>query len=200
MYNTDLVGVVLAGGRSSRMGMDKGLIKYHDKEQRYYIADILSAFLKKVIISVPSDFDIPKGSKYNFIKDIHTNLGPISGLHAMYHAFPSNSFLLVATDMPKINREAVSKLLNNRNKNFIATCYKDKDDFVNPLFAIWEKEAAPYIYEAIKNNDYSLSKILKTHTSNILNITDDSILSNINTPLQYKNYKEMTSNKHEDKM
>ena len=46
-----LNGLVLAGGKSVRMGYDKSSIQWHGKEQRYYMADLLKQICKDVFIS-----------------------------------------------------------------------------------------------------------------------------------------------------
>ena len=75
-YLPILNGLVLAGGKSQRMGKDKGGLNYHGKAQREYEADLISKYCNDVFISYSeTQADIP-ASPYKVIKDTFTGLGP----------------------------------------------------------------------------------------------------------------------------
>lgn len=186
--NSDIVAVVMAGGRSKRMGKDKGLIKYKAKAQRYYMADMLKTLFSEVVISVPFDFVIPKESKYIYVKDIVEDLGPLGGLHSLFKAYPNKAILIIATDMPEVEIGHIMYLLENRDTNYIATCYKNASGFVEPLFAIWENESSSLIENLIDQGKLSMRMILKNNKSKIVAIPDERALLNINTEEEKDKY------------
>ena len=185
---SDIVAVVMAGGRSKRMGQDKGLIQYKAKAHRYYMADMLKSVFTEVVISVPFDFVIPDGSTYKYIKDIVDDFGPLGGLYSLFNAFPGKSLLIIATDMPEVELGHVINLFENRDSNAIATCYKNADDFVEPLFAIWEYSSAPIIDKLISENKLSMRMILKNYKAHVIPIPNEKALININTEKEKNEY------------
>ncbi|MDQ6610064.1 MAG: NTP transferase domain-containing protein, partial [Bacteroidota bacterium] len=64
-----LNGLVLAGGRSVRMKQDKGLLHWHGKEQRYYMADLLQQCCAEVFISCRQEQAQNISEKYKVITD-----------------------------------------------------------------------------------------------------------------------------------
>ncbi|MCK5782036.1 MAG: molybdenum cofactor guanylyltransferase [Flavobacteriales bacterium] len=188
MKNNDVVAVVMAGGRSKRMGVDKGLIEYKSKAQRYYLADLLKTIIDEVVISVPFDFSVPSNPNYRYVKDLIADFGPLGGLYSIFKAFPEKSILLVATDMPEVDVEDITRLLDNRDKSKYITCYKNSEDFVEPLFAIWENKSFPLIDELVKEKKLSMRMIIRKYPSKIINAADDRSLLNINTEKERKDY------------
>ncbi len=184
----DVIAVVMAGGRSKRMGQDKGLIKYKDKAHRYYMADMLKTIFDEVVISVPFDFVVPDNSSYIYVKDVVSDLGPLGGLYSVFSAYPDKSILIIATDMPEVEIAHVENLLDNRDKSVIATCYKNSEGFVEPLFAIWENSVKEIIDNLIRENKLSMRMILKNHKSKVIPIPDENALLNINTQEEKDKY------------
>jgi molybdopterin-guanine dinucleotide biosynthesis protein A len=187
-YTKDIVAVVMAGGRSKRMGSDKGLIKYKNKEHRYYMVDMLKTIFNDVVISVPFDFTTPIYNNYRYVKDVVKDLGPFGGLYSIFKVFPDKAIFIIATDMPEVELKHVKYLLENRNVNSIATCYKNKDGFVEPLFAIWENQSSEIVNKLISENKLSMKMILKNHKSTIIPIPDEKALININTEEERSKY------------
>ncbi len=186
--NSDIVAVVMAGGRSKRMGKDKGLIQYKAKAHRYYMADMLKTIFSEVVISVPFDFAVPNESNYIYVKDIVEDLGPLGGLYSLFKTYPNKSILIIATDMPEVEVSHITNLIENRDVNSIATCYKNEDEFVEPLFAIWENQASEIIYKLIDENKLSMRMILKNHKAKVISIPDEKALININTEEEKDKY------------
>jgi len=184
----DVIAVVMAGGRSKRMGQDKGLIKYKDKAHRYYMADMLKTIFDEVVISVPFDFVVSDNSDYIYVKDVVPDLGPLGGLYSVFCAYPDKAILIIATDMPEVEIVHVENLLDNRDKSVIATCYKNSQGFVEPLFAIWENSVKEIIDNLIRENKLSMRMILKNHKSKVIPIPDENALLNINTQEEKDKY------------
>src|SRR6478736_747967 len=101
---------ILAGGKSSRMGTDKGLILLKDKSIIEYVIEIVKPLFKKVfIVSTNSDY-----SKFGLelIPDLIKEIGPAGGiLTAMDHC-ETEIFFVVSCDMPFISSAAVEFLIS----------------------------------------------------------------------------------------
>ena len=140
--NAKLYGLVLSGGKSTRMGEDKGLIQYHDKPQREHLYELLDEVCDRTYLSIRSDQaqEIPKNYK-TIIDDDHYR-GPYNGLLSAHLKFPEVAWLVLACDLPMMDKEALKELIAARNSGKIASAFADAEiPLPEPLSAIWEPEA-----------------------------------------------------------
>src|SRR3546814_822414 len=98
IHSTLLYGLVLVGGKSSRMGHDKSIISYHGIPQREYLYNLLSEICDAVFLSLRADQHIGDGLK--FILDGNQYKGPYNGLMSAHHQFPHVAWLALACDLP----------------------------------------------------------------------------------------------------
>ncbi|NHF61172.1 NTP transferase domain-containing protein [Flavobacteriaceae bacterium TP-CH-4] len=137
-----LYGLVLSGGKSTRMGTDKGLIRYHGIPQREHLYHLLGQVCEKTFISLREEQvkELPKDMKY--IVDEDEYRGPYNGLLSAHHQFPEVAWLVLACDLPLIDADALKQLIAERNPKSLATAFAQrKNPLPEPLCAIWEPEA-----------------------------------------------------------
>lgn len=190
MYNS-LYGLILAGGKSTRMGRDKSALVYHnDKDQISYLHEILNSFVEQVFVSIRNaqrtDIHL---QGYEAIEDARTINSPLNGILSAMDQFPAASWLVVAVDMPYVNETAIKALLNMRNSERPATCFSSPmKGGPDPLFAVWEAHAKEEIEDLVAKQSLTcprqLLTLLDTHL--IQNGIDSHVLSNINTPQEYR--------------
>ena len=183
-----LNGLVLAGGESRRMGTDKGLLQYHNKPQRLYIYNLLDEFCENVYVSIRPDQQKEFESNIPYIVDQNIYSGPFNGLMSAYSKDPNKAWLVLACDMPMVDRDAIVRLVNKRATSQKATVYKAIDkDSPEPLFAIWEPEGLRAAQDYLKNG-HSCSPLRFLAESNvaIVNPFSDEILLNVNHTKDYQ--------------
>lgn len=191
-----LNGLILAGGRSSRMGHDKGSIKWFGKEHRFYLADMLSAFCSSVYISCREDqlMDI-QHNNYNGIADAYPGTGPMVGILSAFKLHPRVAWLVVACDMPLLNEEAIKVLVRERDPGYIATTFQSPHDHLpEPLFTIWEPAAQPFLLNSLVNNYRCPRKVLNEQSTKIISSTYPEWLLNANTPEEAEKAKRIILN------
>jgi len=175
-------GLVLAGGQSSRMGQDKGMIKWHGKAQRYHVADLLQEFCPAVYISCRQEQQAGIDAGYRPLPDHQNDLGPISGLMAAFQQKPDCAWLVVACDLPLINAGALGHLIGQRNSKLLATAYENPwDSLPEPLLTIWEPAALPVLQAALSDGKSSLRKVLMQHDIALIRPLELHTLMNANT-------------------
>jgi molybdopterin-guanine dinucleotide biosynthesis protein A len=176
-----IYGLVLAGGRSSRMGRDKGLIVYNGKPQREYIADLLGKFCAAVFTSCKTQEYIP--AELNPLPDQFELESPLNGILSAFEKNNTVAWLTVPVDMPYVDDAVLSFLLQHRDTGRMATCFVDSDGKnPEPLLAIWEANAAIPLKNYYERGGISPREFLKQQDILLLQAPDKRIYHNINTP------------------
>lgn len=178
-----LNGLVLAGGKSTRMGFDKGLINLYGKEQRYYVADLLKPFCNEVYISCRPDQKKEVRDSYKTIEDTFTGLGPFGAILSAFREDPDKALLVVTCDLPLLDADTLQHLIANRNVSTIATAYENNiDGLPEPLITIWEPKSYPVLLAFLAQGYSCPRKVLINSEIALLKAPDPNALTNVNTP------------------
>lgn len=177
-----LKGLVLAGGRSSRMGVSKAKIRWHGKEQQYYLADLLSSCCEEVFISCRKDQVDDIQSEYKTIADQYENAGPLEAILSAFEKYLNCGWLVVACDLPLMDLKTLHFLKNKRDTLKIATTFESPiNGLPEPLTAIWELESYNLLKLYREQEHVSLRKILTIHGAKTIKAPDSGALINVNT-------------------
>lgn len=190
-------GLVLTGGKSTRMGEDKSELEYHGKPQKEFVKELLEAQGFETYYSV-RDFSAPlrqaqcdtlEMTEENCIKDAFFNLGPFGGICSAFQKDPNSAWFVLATDLPFVNQELVELLLEKRNPAKVATAVKGKGKpFPEPLIAIFEPKAYPVLLQYLAQGYSCPRKMLINSDVEIVEV-DDDLIRNVNTPEEYEEAK-----------
>jgi molybdenum cofactor guanylyltransferase len=181
-----LRGLVLAGGYSKRMGRDKGLIEYHGKPQREYLADLLAGICVETFISCRPDQveTIPAG--YAALPDSFLDLGPYSALLSAFRAYPDSAWLVIACDLPLLDEATLRHLTAHRQPSRLATAFQSPfDTFPEPLIAIWEPKCYPALLQFLSQGYSCPRKVLINSSVELLRAPNPDALKNVNHPEEY---------------
>jgi molybdopterin-guanine dinucleotide biosynthesis protein A len=174
-------GLILAGGRSRRMGHDKSLIAFHNKPQREYLFDLLSTLCDQVYTSCKKGDEVP--ASLNPLPDQFSIESPINGILSAFNQNSATAWLTVPVDMPEVNLETLNYLINNRSSNHIATCFFDSEGKnPEPLLTLWEPQSASLLKQFYNTGNISPRDFLKQSHVNIIAIPNTRALRNINSP------------------
>lgn len=174
--------MVLAGGKSTRMGRDKSLLDFHGKPQRVYLYDLLSIFCEKVFISCNKS-QLPEiDPKYHPISDRLGSSTPLNGILSAFSVHPEQSWLTVACDMPFVDQDILHHLVTHRDRARLATCfYNPEIQAPEPLLTIWEATAYPLLLKFYRKKGHSPKAFLKAHEVAALELPHQKYLTNVNT-------------------
>lgn len=142
-----MLGVVLSGGLSSRMGTDKGLIKQETKTWAQIALDKLVALQIPVVISVNATQYVEYPAVFRaeqLVKDDDRLAirGPLAGVLSVHRRFPREDLFVLACDMPLMERSMMEQLIavyknNHEEDAFIFTNHGEAE----PLCAIYTAKA-----------------------------------------------------------
>ena len=188
-----ITGIILCGGKSSRMGENKALLKINGKCIISYVVDILQPFCKEIIISTnTNELDFLPYSKVN---DIYNNIGPISGIFSSLLKSTTNKNIVLSCDTPFINSIFLNKLLSySHNYDIVLPKF---NNHLQTMTGFFSKNIIPIVNEEIKKENYIPPKIFEKCKLKKLEIDKKSLyynknlFFNINSPNDYKKAQEI---------
>lgn len=174
-------GLVLVGGKSTRMGADKSMLNYHGKPQKEHLKKLLESTGMEVFYSVEK-----LSEKDHEIHDTFLNLGPFGGICSAFQKDPNSAWFVLATDVPFVDKKLIKLLLQKRNPSKIATAIKGKGkSFVEPLLTIYEPKAYPKLLSYLTQGYSCPRKMLINNDVKIVEV-DNIFIQNINTPEEFE--------------
>lgn len=184
LQNIPLVnGLVLAGGQSLRMGRDKGLMEWHGKPQRDYLADMMAPFCSEVFLSCRPGQEVEMGDAYPVLPDTFTGLGPYGAILSAFRHAPDRAWMVVACDLPLLDAATLDFLLQNRQPRHTATAFESPfDGMPEPLITIWEPKSYAILLAFLGQGYSCPRKVLLNADAHIVKAPEPEKLTNVNTP------------------
>ncbi len=176
---------ILAGGKSSRMGQDKGLMLLDNQPIVIKTAQVLqSVFDKVVIVSNQSSYHT---LGYGVISDIIQEIGPMGGLYSALHHAQNENVFITACDMPFITDDSIYYLLSHWTEGSIIATINGR---LQPLFGIYDKSIIPMIKHSMASNNFKMQDLISKIPHQTLELTtmkgfEAQQLSNLNTMEDY---------------
>ncbi len=178
-------GLVLLGGRSTRMGTDKSLLVYHDKPQRDHVTELLQPYCNRVFWSVntPQWMGLTEAEQAMSIVDAYNLNSPLDGILSAFLCNPTRAWFVVACDLPLLTNLSLDALLAGRDPEKLATVFLDSDgQLPEPLLGIYEPAFGPVARQAVENGEISPRQILLNNPVQLLTAPDLRELTNANDP------------------
>lgn len=154
----NLLGVILSGGASSRMGQDKGLMLYKKKPMVEHTIDLLTTFCYSIVISANNEEY--KAYPHTIVQDIKPNIGPIGGIYSVMKTIEAEYYFISSCDTPHTQATLVQMLLDNTTRADVIVPVHSGGK-VEPLFGVYSRKALPFIEQQINNGNFKLMHLLK---------------------------------------
>jgi molybdenum cofactor guanylyltransferase len=145
---TDLTVAIMAGGQSSRMGQDKSFVPFQGRPLIEVVRERVAGLGAELVVitNKPDEYAHLGLPMYS---DVYPNVGPLGGIYtAVYHARHPYT-LVVACDMPWLNRDLLDYMIGLRHQADIIVPRWDK--FPEPLHAIYSKACLPPILAQLQS-------------------------------------------------
>ncbi len=176
----EMTGIILAGGKSSRMGQEKGLIQLNGKPFIEHILLAIQPLVTEVIVvSSNSDYDTYVDRR---VEDIILEAGPIAGIHAgLVHSKTENN-IIVSCDVPLITTQLLTTLIRHKEEDVDVVQFEAMGETI-PLIALYKKRCIYACREALDKSQRSLRKLITTLKVKTIKVTEKELFSvaNINT-------------------
>lgn len=179
-----LFGLVLAGGRSTRMGRDKASIEFQGRSQLERALALLRPLVSHAFVSVRADQQHdPLRAAHPQIVDAGGVDGPAAGIRAAQAARPDAAWLVVACDLPLLDAATLQHLIARRDPQHLATAFRStRDGLPEPLCAIYEPASGPALEQFLATGRNCPRKFLIQSGTLLLDQPNPEALDNVNTP------------------
>ena len=188
-----LKGLVLCGGKSSRMGTDKAFLQYHQIEQYKYIASLFTNLNIPVLISCNESQQEKISNDYVTLvdDDEFKNNGPISGLLTAFKNNPDDSFILVGCDYPLIQQHHIETIYSLSRYGFDAVCFVRQSNISlhEPLITFYNYTFKEKLLASFHLGNSSIKRVLDEVNTLKIIIEDEEFLKSFDTPEDFHSFK-----------
>ena len=163
MRKKGVTGIVLAGGKSRRMGTEKGLLKVGGKHMIEYSIEVFEGICDQILIIENSDAYNFLG--YEVIPDKIPKSGPMGGIYTGLLNSTNDLNLVLSCDMPFIRAELLNDLVRNSEEYDIVVPWHGEQKF-EPMCSFYHKNVAKLFHEFIEQQNFKIPdtfKLLKTN-------------------------------------
>ena len=208
MASREITGVVLAGGRSRRMGRDKAQIVWNSGTLLSHALQVLQSVAAKVFVVGPTQ---PRTLGTEIIADEFPGCGPMAGIHAALKHTATDWNFVLAVDLPLVSSELVSFIASTSEANALAVVPR-VGKHLQPLCAAYHRRLLPEVERAIVGDDLSVHRLLERVSTGMMEkrsvtkiIEEKEIvrhgflpemLANVNTPEELEHARVIASKLH----
>ena len=158
MEHNNILGAVLAGGKSQRFGEDKSQVKLGDKLLIDYILSEIIEEFKEILVVSNSSIDFRKSKKISVIEDIKKNLGPLGGvLTAMKWVKNNNKdYKWISTfpaDTPFFKHSILQKFLQDIHSEESKLFFIKSNNTRHNIFGIWSIDLMDKLEEDLNKGE-----------------------------------------------
>ncbi len=189
--NKPLSGLVLAGGRSRRMGTDKAaLVHPGGRTLLQRGIDLLRGVgCEEPVVSLRHDQTMPElATGVRVVRDPQGGSeGPMAGIITCMRRFPEADWLVLACDLPRLDAETLRHLVSSRNPDEVFLSYRSEfDGLPEPLCAYYAARALTILEQARASGIRCPRKVLIQNHCRLLDLPVSGALDNANTPQDWQ--------------
>jgi molybdenum cofactor guanylyltransferase len=157
--NKEITAIILAGGKSSRMGSDKSLLKLGNKTLIEHVVDSIRPYVSAVIVVTNDEEKYSFLNNVTFVPDIIKNQGPFIGLISGIKSIDTKWCFVTSCDMPLIDGNIIEYLWRRKDK-YIVSPFSNYG--YEPLISLYSKEILPYAEKLMAEDMRSINKFIAT--------------------------------------
>ncbi|MDN3667347.1 molybdenum cofactor guanylyltransferase [Algibacter miyuki] len=180
-----ITGIILAGGKSSRMGTDKGFLSFNGKSFIQYSIDALQPLVSKIIIvSNCADYDVFGLER---IEDTIENSGPLAGIYSGLKHSETTYNLVLSCDIPLIHSQILERLISEVD-NGSEVIQIESNGRRMPLIALYKKSCESRFLKLLNSGERKLQFAVNQCKSKVVSLEkhEQKLTTNINTKDELK--------------
>lgn len=184
----NITGIILSGGKSSRMGSDKGFISFNGKPFIQHVIEALEPLVSEIIIvSNHSDYD---AFNLRRIEDIITDAGPVSGISSGLKASKTIYNLVLSCDIPLIKSDVLQLIINQASEH-ADIIQVESHGKTMPLVGLYKTSCAETFIKLLNNDERRLRYAVNQCRVKTIALPSElaDCVMNVNTPEELKQLK-----------
>ncbi len=178
--------VLFAGGKSSRMGKNKALLPFSGYDSlTHYQYERLGQLFEKVYIATKQP-ELFEGFKADFIdesayRDVYA---PTAGFVASFKQLDADTLFVLSVDAPFVSQALIDELLEHANSGYDAVVARTAAG-MHPMCGIYSRSLQKEFERMMQEDNHKLGKLLKNSRVCYVDVEDEDLLMNVNTPDEY---------------
>lgn len=156
--------VILAGGKSRRMGFDKQFLQIKNHYLLCHHGEQLAKLFEQIIV-VTNTPELYGDTPFVLVSDELRDKGPLGGIHIGLKTATSRQVFFLACDMPNINLGYIRFMQQRLQSDMASACITRFGDWIEPFNAFYARDLLPDIEEYLGEGKHSLFQFLKNQNT-----------------------------------
>ncbi|MPQ47892.1 NTP transferase domain-containing protein [Marinifilum sp. N1E240] len=180
-----IVGIILSGGKSSRMGTEKGLVAWNGKPLIEYSLECIRGICDQIVISSNKNC-------YNYlnlpvINDEIKECGPIGGIYSCMKKIKADLYLVISCDVPNVPTQLFTDMIGDIEDADLI-CPIDDSNRKQPLISVYSANCLSILTSELMDGNYKMMRLLDLLKVKLFQISpnldyyNSKLLSNANSP------------------
>lgn len=192
-YDAAFSAVILAGGKSSRMGSCKAELPWGGKTLVEHQADrIMALGITDIMVS---GYSRPvTGTRY--VPDLYPEKGPLGGIHACLCAAKSAACFVISVDAPLFSPDGMKMLIEAHLAGDSSITVAEHCGTLEPLIGVYDSNLSDATEEILQGTNTSVKRLLDQTGFAVCEFSDENSVRNCNTPDEYNKLYAETKEQH----
>ena len=185
---TEVTGIILAGGKSRRMGEDKRYLVVGEQTILERGLGVICSIFQQVLVVIAQDSP-PLSVDANVVRDLRSDCGSLGGLYTGLMQATTPWIFVVACDMPFLDQAVIGQFTSRRATADIVMAKLDAR--LHPMHALYGKRCLPALEQMIQTRQLKIQEIVSQPSLRVQYVTEAELLTidpswrsfqNVNTP------------------
>jgi molybdopterin-guanine dinucleotide biosynthesis protein A len=170
----EVTGVLLAGGKSRRMGEDKRYLAVGEQTLLERGLEVLQSIFCEVLVVIAQDSP-PLRIDARVVRDLVPDCGSLGGLYTGLTQATTPYIFVAACDMPFLNQTVIAQFTNRRATADIVIA--KLDDRLHPMHALYSKRCLPALEQMIRARQLKIQEIVSQSSLRVRYVTEADLLT-----------------------
>ena len=171
---TEVTGILLAGGKSRRMGEDKRHLVVGEQTLLERSLAVLHSIFQEVLVVIAQDSP-PLGVDARVVRDLGPDCGSLGGLYSGLMQATTPWVFVVACDMPFLNQAVIAQFTSRKATADIVMAKLDAR--LHPMHALYGKQCLPVLEQMIRARQFKIQEMVSQSSLRVCYVTEADLLT-----------------------
>jgi len=172
---TEVTGILLAGGKSRRMGEDKRHLLVGEQTLLERGLAVLHSIFQEVLVVIAQDSPPLLGMDVRVVRDLVPDCGSLGGLYTGLIQATAPCIFVVACDMPFLNQGVIAQFTSRRGTADIVMA--KLADRLHPMHALYGKQCLPVMEQMIQARKLKIQELVSQPSLRVQYVTETDLSS-----------------------